>query len=141
MKARRSTIGADPLDSVVPVLPIAREGATGTSEPSGVSGTSAARAATFPFRASRATAKVRATFHVSAALLEEARDAVVALSGPPTRLTLAELAERALRHELERLKREHHEGRAFPRRSDELRGGRPIRNAPREDTHGGSADD
>jgi hypothetical protein len=69
---------------------------------------------------------VRATFHLPAALLEEARDTVVALSGPPTRLTLAELAETALRREIERLKQTYNGGEDFPPRDAELRGGRPI---------------
>ena len=70
--------------------------------------------------------KVRATFHIPGELLEEARDAVVALSGPPARLTLAALAEEALRRELKRLKKAYNEGHDFPPRSGDLRGGRPI---------------
>jgi hypothetical protein len=71
--------------------------------------------------------KVRATFHIPEALLEEARDVVVALSGPPTRLTLAAFAETALRAEVERLKREYNGGQCFdPREPGSLRGGRPI---------------
>src|SRR5207249_4602889 len=38
-------------------------------------------------------AKVRATFNLPRELVEEARDTVVALAGPPHRLTLAKLAE------------------------------------------------
>ena len=72
-------------------------------------------------------AKVRATFHVSAELLEEARNAVVYLAGPPTRLTLADLAETALKKELEILKKAHNSGKEFPARNGELKGGRPIR--------------
>jgi hypothetical protein len=59
-------------------------------------------------------------------VFEEARDAVVYLSGPPVRLTLAALAERALRRELDRLKKAHTEGKDFPRRRGRLRSGRPI---------------
>jgi hypothetical protein len=70
--------------------------------------------------------KVRATFHLPQALFEEARNAVVQLSGPPVRMTLAALAERALRRELERLKRAYNAGKDFPRRSGRLRSGRPI---------------
>lgn len=68
----------------------------------------------------------RATFHLPVELLEEARDAVVALSGPPVRLTLTKLAESAFRAELERLKRKHHNGEPFPTRDESLRVGRPI---------------
>jgi hypothetical protein len=76
-------------------------------------------------------AKVRATFHLSEELMNEARNTVVALSGPPHRLTLAKLAENALRNELERLKSEREgrqRGREFPQRTDEVRTGRPIGN-------------
>jgi hypothetical protein len=75
----------------------------------------------------RPTAKLRATFHISAELFDECRNAVVALSGPPLRLTLAGLAESALRRELDRLKAKHHDGKPFPTRAAPLKGGRPIR--------------
>lgn len=55
-----------------------------------------------------------------------ARDTVVALSGPPTRLTLACLAESALRSEIERLQKRYHQGKPFPSYRGVLRGGRPI---------------
>lgn len=70
---------------------------------------------------------MRATFHLPAELLDAARNAVVYLAGPPVRLTLAELAETALRRELDRLKKSHNSGKDFPPRSGELKGGRPIR--------------
>ncbi len=71
--------------------------------------------------------KLRATFHISTELLEELRDVVVALSGPPDRLTLSDLAESALRREVQRLTRLHRSGKPFPKRGQGLRGGRPIR--------------
>jgi len=73
--------------------------------------------------------KVRATFHLPEDLMNEARNTVVALSGPPYRLTLAKLAENALRNELDRLKETREgrlRGRDFPQRTDEVRTGRPI---------------
>ena len=70
--------------------------------------------------------KVRATLYLSAAILDEARNAAVHLAGYPARLTLAKLAENALRHELDRLKERYNGGRDFPDRSEDLRGGRPI---------------
>ena len=76
-------------------------------------------------------AKVRATFHLPEDLMNEARNTVVALSGPPHRLTLAKLAENALRNELDRLKDERdgrQRGKQFPQRTDEVRTGRPIEN-------------
>lgn len=112
---RRPTIGNDPLDAYVPAARVPRKPEAAEPEEAIVS--------TRP----RSAAKVRATFHVSAELLEEARNAVVYLAGPPTRLTLAELAETALRKEIERLRKAHNSGKAFPVRDGELKGGRPIR--------------
>jgi len=70
--------------------------------------------------------KIRATFHLPLDLFEEARDAVVYLSGPPTHLTLAHLAEIALQRELRRLRARYRRGKDFPRRKAGLRSGRPI---------------
>lgn len=70
--------------------------------------------------------RIRATFHVSHELLEESRDAVVFLSGPPTRLTLSALVEEALRRELDQLCAVHMNGARFPTRETGLRPGRPI---------------
>lgn len=71
-------------------------------------------------------AKVRATLYLPRDILNEARNAAVFLAGPPARLTLTKLAENALRSELERLKERFNEGKDFPERDEELRGGRPI---------------
>ena len=71
-------------------------------------------------------AKVKATFIVPAALVAEARSAVVALAGPPVRLTLARLVEDALRRELDRLNKAHHQGKPWPDYKGTLTGGRPI---------------
>jgi len=73
-----------------------------------------------------ASPKVRATLYVSSDMLEEARDAVYHLAGFPARLTLTKLVENALRAELARLKERFHAGKDFPRRDEDLRGGRPI---------------
>ncbi|MEX0936559.1 MAG: hypothetical protein WDZ59_01775 [Pirellulales bacterium] len=70
--------------------------------------------------------KVRATLYLPLDVLEEARNAAVHLAGYPVRLTLTKLAEDAMRRELQRLADRYNGGRAFPRRSEELRGGRPI---------------
>ncbi|HYM50700.1 MAG TPA: hypothetical protein VET65_09025 [Candidatus Limnocylindrales bacterium] len=72
----------------------------------------------------------RATFHLPGDLLNELRNTVVALSGPPERLTMSRLAELALRHELDRLKATRKgagRGKAFPQRRGEVTRGRPIR--------------
>lgn len=70
--------------------------------------------------------KVRVTFYVSAEVLNEARNAAVYLAGYPARLTLTALVDAALRGELARLKERYHNGRDFPERDEDLRGGRPI---------------
>jgi hypothetical protein len=106
MSKRWSPIGVDPLDSLL-----------GTASSAGQR-----RPTTAPPRPSR----VRATFHLPLDLVEEARNATVALSGPPTRLTLARLVENALRREVERLRHTHHGGDPFPPRAADLVGGRPI---------------
>ena len=74
----------------------------------------------------RRTPKVRATFHLPVALVNECRNAVVWLAGPQERLTMARLAENALRGELDRLRKKYTKGKPFPERTEELRGGRPI---------------
>jgi hypothetical protein len=70
--------------------------------------------------------KVRATLYVPSKLLDEARDAVVYLAGSPARMTLTKLIENAIRAELRHLKADYNDGRDFPPRDGQLRGGRPI---------------
>ena len=70
--------------------------------------------------------KIRATFVLPPELFEEVRDTVVALSGPPHRMTMAALAEKALRGELERLKKALHKGKRFPARPYDPPSGRPV---------------
>ena len=74
----------------------------------------------------RPTAKVRATLYLPTDLLEEARDATVHLAGYPLRLTLTKLVEDAFRAELTRLKERFNDGMDFPKRGEDLKGGRPI---------------
>jgi hypothetical protein len=83
-------------------------------------------------RQTRAAASVpmereKITFALPQDLVEACRDAADFLSGPPVRMTLAALVERALRREVERLRREHHHGEDFPPRGGPLRTGRPMR--------------
>jgi hypothetical protein len=70
--------------------------------------------------------KIRATLYLPEDLLDEARNATVHLAGYPARLTLTKFVENAFRAELNRLKLLYHEGRDFPPRDEDLRGGRPI---------------
>jgi hypothetical protein len=78
------------------------------------------------FSGDRKSPRVRATLYLPARLLDEVRDAAVFLAGHPTRLSLAQLAENAFRSELQRLKDQYNGGRDFPRRAEDLKGGRPI---------------
>lgn len=77
----------------------------------------------------RRHAQGRATFHLPADLLNDMRNTVVALAGPPHRLTMSKLAENALRRELERLRGERagRKGKAYDQRAGEVTRGRPIR--------------
>jgi hypothetical protein len=70
--------------------------------------------------------KVRATLYLSSDVLDQARNAAVHLAGFPARLTLAKLADSALRAELQRLKDQYNNGQDFPPRDADLQGGRPI---------------
>lgn len=69
---------------------------------------------------------LRVSFVIEAELLERARNAVFALSGPPEVLTLARLFNDGVRHEVERLERKHKKSRPFPPRSGALRPGRRV---------------
>ena len=73
------------------------------------------------------TKKERVAFYLSEDLADEIRNAVVHFSGPPLRLTMTSVAERAFQRELERLKAEHNGGKPFPQRDEDLKGGRPLR--------------
>ncbi len=68
----------------------------------------------------------KVTVDLDADLLAEVKDAVVYLSGPPYRLTIRALIERAVEEELRRLREEVLGGRHFPSREQELRAGRPV---------------
>ena len=108
MSRPRPALGADPLDTLLGESRAAGRPRGPAVEPS-------------------SDRKVRATFHLPLALVDEARNATVALSGPPIRLTLARLVEDALRREVQRLRDAHNAGSSFPQRDAELIGGRPIR--------------
>jgi hypothetical protein len=107
----RQTIAKDPLDTVVPARASAKSGG---------------EAVQLNARQFRDARPVRATFHIPAGLVEEARDAVDFLSGPPLRMTLSAFVESAIRNELDRLRTERNHGKAFPQRPGELRKGRRI---------------
>jgi hypothetical protein len=107
MGRQRASLGRDPLDALL--------------------GSSTKRGIDFETpMAQRREAKVRATFHLPRSLVNEARDATVALSGPPLRLTLARLVEDGIKAEIARLRTAHNNGEPFPERDADLVGGRPI---------------
>lgn len=70
--------------------------------------------------------RTRQTFHLDAAQLEELRDAVVYLSGPPVRLTVTEFVREAFKRELDRLRKTRNHGKPFPHRDGPPRTGRPV---------------
>lgn len=70
--------------------------------------------------------KIKASFYVSSALVDECRDAVAFLAGPPLHLSLSQLVEEALREKLARLKEEFSDGQPFPPHRGKVRAGRPI---------------
>ena len=73
--------------------------------------------------------KKRFTVHLPESLINECRNCTVFLSGPPRRLTLSALVERALALELRSMKDDHNHGKDFPSRKANLKGGRPIHSA------------
>lgn len=80
-----------------------------------------------PVEAAAPKGRSKVTFTLSTELLEQCKNAVDHLSGPPVRLTLVALVENALRKELSHLRNKHHEGQEFPTREGPLRPGRPLR--------------
>ena len=70
--------------------------------------------------------KTKVPFNLPRELAEELRDAVFALSGPPHCMSLAGLAELALRTELARLREAENGGSPFEARSGRLKPGRRV---------------
>ena len=100
-KRRRPALGSDPLDALVPPQPVTRGRG---SRPGGTK-----------------VRKTRATFHLPHDLFERARDAGYWTPG----LTLGSLCEAGLRTQIASLEKKR--GEAFPKRSGELKSGRPIK--------------
>jgi hypothetical protein len=124
-----AAIGANPLDAIVP------QDGNKTRKVSKVRKVAVAGKVASPRKAveseptpatARTAQAIKATFNLPPPLVDEARAAVVALSAPPLRLTLAALVEKALRAELDRLEKDYNRGKPFPPLAEKLRGGRPI---------------
>ncbi len=74
----------------------------------------------------RPTGKKPLSVTVPVELIDELRDCVVALGGPPHRLTIAGVVEAGLRRERARWRRKARGGKPFPKRRHSPRVGRPI---------------
>lgn len=103
--APRKTIGDNPLDAVIPAFGL--PGAPRAAKPAPV--------------ASGRVAKERLTVHLPLDLIDRVKNAVYWTPG----LTLAGLAEDALRKAVDRLEKDR--GEAYPHRRSELKGGRPLK--------------
>ena len=101
---RRSTLGSDPFDALVPETP----------------------APSSKQKRKAKARKIRATFHLPMELFDRARDAVYWTPG----LTLSSLCEDGLRSEIVNLERKR--GEAFPKRAGDLKAGRPVKTPPNE---------
>lgn len=102
-KAKRSTIGASPLDTVVPATRPTRTKPDAAPEPS------------------ESSPKERLTLHVSSDLAERLRDAVYWTPG----LTMAGLAEDALSKAIDGMEKRN--GGPFKKRTGKLTLGRPTK--------------
>ncbi len=115
---KRSTIGLNPLDAVVPKAepaPIAKE------EPKPAAPRKPKRKAPAPVSTGERIEKQRLTVHVPVDLIDRLKNAVYWTPG----LTLAGLAEDAFDRALKSIEKE--QGGPFPQRDQELRGGRPLK--------------
>jgi hypothetical protein len=102
---RKTTIGSNPLDAVVP-------------HPASRSQAVSAKDAAPP---EQKRAKERMTFHLPVDVMDRAKNAVYWTPG----LTLADLAGEALREAVDKLEKKN--GKPFPHRESELKGGRPMK--------------
>ena len=67
--------------------------------------------------------KERLTVHVPVDLIDRVKNAVYWTPG----VTLAGLSEEGLTKAVQRLEKKHNDGEPFPKRKEELRGGRPLK--------------
>jgi len=79
-----------------------------------------------PCATRRRMPKRKASFLIPEELYQEARDVVAFLGGPPLYLTLAQLAEDALRDKLADLKQQPNQGKSFPKSVGRVKTSRPV---------------
>ncbi len=131
-RRKGSTIGASPLDAVVPKRGASevpgrgghgRAASAADASPSekSVESQQRVRSEGKPEDRRARGGKERLTVHVPRDVVERVKNAVYWTPG----LTLARLSETALLAEVERLEQER--GGAYPPRTEELRGGRPMK--------------
>lgn len=112
--AKRKTMGENPLDAVIP---------TKTAAAPRGGGRKAAATATkerTPEKRDRVV-KERLTVHLPVPLIDRVKNAVYWTPG----LTLASLAEKSLENTVDAIEKKN--GEPFPRRKEDLKGGRPIK--------------
>lgn len=109
---KRGGLGANPLDSLVPVQAASKASRRGLTP----AGTSPRRK---PAEKTKAATKDRYTLHLPVDIMERAKNAAYWTPG----LTLAGLAEAGIRAELERIEKKNG---PFKARERELVGGRPL---------------
>lgn len=132
-KSKRTSLGSNPLSAADAFLDEPEPEAPPTTSPrksprrsSPTSRKSRAKSNGSTPPAEERPKKVRGTFQMEEPLLQRARNTVVALSGPPHRLTLAALVDQALSREIQRLEKKLNDGEPFPQTDEPLRQGRPI---------------
>lgn len=110
-----------------PTTPSEKRVARRTIEPKGKRGVRSVSAPSSPEpNPTSAGRKEKFSCRVSADLADSVRNCVVALSGPPNRLTIDSFAHEAFRRELDRLQRVHQPGKPFAKRLYNPKPGRPV---------------
>ena len=107
-------LGSSPYDNLIspPVMP----------KPSGVE----PRAKTEKKVPAKKEVKVRLSALLDESLVNEVRYAVVELQGPPVFLSVSKFVEIAVKAELEKLRKDHNEGKPFEAAGSAPKRGRPV---------------
>ena len=107
---KRKTMGENPLDAVIPTKTAARPPRR-----------SAPAATETPQEKRARVIKERLTVHLPVPLIDRVKNAVYWTPG----LTLASLAEKSLENTVDNIEKKN--GKAFPQRKADLKGGRPLK--------------